>query len=325
MREASRLALVVMPPMIPRCSGLVLMLLEAMYRLCTTESLKGSINAAFDGEGMATRGTAATGKELTEKLLRQCVAFRSAVEESGSPVDAKLALKLRQAAHACLTSVVMATQRQEKLFTHFLLKGSELWHRIVDCQVVHQLATETTFEDTSQQSILLRSEWEGPSVRLGSHSSRQRGPKALRSGVEAVKYMSSQYLKDSHVNQAFHGSAIVTPSSWEALEPSDSPPPPLQQGENGGLTAAAEKGVATDDGVDDIIPLSSLVEAPQLRRRRIGASFEEEMLIARGGGAGHASQAQRDDKPIGSPPPIVLGRLTQGTALAETNSASIRC
>ena len=159
-------------------------LLEAMYRLCSMEVLKGPINTAFCGEG-------GTGKELTEKVLRTCVASRSL---SCDVVPPQVLVLYRQSAYACLVSAMIATQRQEKLFVQFLLtdRVSEFWSSIVDTTTKHVFNVETNFYHASSALSDLRSEWEA-----GQAAETDEDP---RKGVNRMKYLSSQYLMDSHVS-----------------------------------------------------------------------------------------------------------------------------
>jgi hypothetical protein len=178
-------------------------MLEAMYRLCSVEALKGKLNQVFMGADSAT----ATGKELTERLLRVCLNAKSVTVpkgSSGEPLcDADALLRYRQAAYSCLVALVMATQRQEKFFVQFLLreKSQDLWHSIVDLTCTHEFGIET--RSRHQRSSIrdisggVEEVDEGVEGADGTEGDERSGP--ARNAVKRYKYLSSQYLMDSNV------------------------------------------------------------------------------------------------------------------------------
>ncbi|CUI15514.1 Hypothetical protein, putative, partial [Bodo saltans] len=248
-------------------------LLATMYRLCSADALRGEVNKAFVASSLTQ--APATGKELTEKLLRCSLQARSFQMIAGLvTVDTNLLFQYRQAAFTCLVSVVVATQRQEKLFVEFLLRerNQDLWHKIVDCNVQHYFAVETRFDEVPQQLSAVRTDWELQSrtaalspADSSSQSSTSQTPESQQqylrrqlatggrqrtAGTRRVRYLSSQYLQDSHLGAAFEHT--------DGLEAS---PPVAIQGQS-------------DRFMEDVVNISA---TPKHHRDTIKASMQYEL------------------------------------------------
>lgn len=173
-------------------------MVEAMYRRCRPDALRGSINKAFCGIGNPT------GKELTERVVRACNSAKSLIVGTASTtaVHQPTLLHLRQAAYSCLVAVMMATQRQEKLFVQFLLKekNNDLWHALIDTTTAHMFDVETRLKYHRNALEDLRATWESDVADVTTGNDEAVTRVRARNELQRIKLLSSQFLAGSHVH-----------------------------------------------------------------------------------------------------------------------------
>ena len=172
-------------------------LLRAAYERLTPELIRTDLNSAYVAS--ASRAQPPKGNELTQAVMRAAHTARSErVLVDDEWATGELVLKYHCFAYSTLAAVVICTQSKEAFYTTLFFKEHPekddlIWDNVVDLGKTFRFDVETNFPVATKAVRSLQPG--GATTGLPGELARKKRR------VDAIRYISSQYLQDSSFSQ----------------------------------------------------------------------------------------------------------------------------